>query len=143
MAFKQKPPIFCRLDYFIISDELLNKCIKCSIKPGFKSDHSIVNLSLDFIQQPKGPGYFKFNNSLLLENDFKETIKKHISETVDINKNANPNTLWELIKGTIRNETIRYASTKNKIQNKKEKQLTTDIQNLEKDIETSTNNLTI
>ena len=24
-----KPPFFGRLDYFIVSDELLNKCIKC------------------------------------------------------------------------------------------------------------------
>ena len=67
---------------------------------------------MDFIQQPKGPGYFKLNNTLLLENEYKETIKTHILETVNINKDANPNTLWELVKGTIRNETIKYASTK-------------------------------
>ena len=118
-----KPPIFCRLDYFIVSDDLLNKCIKCKIKPGYKSDHSIVILTIDFIQQPKGPGYFKLNNTLLLENEYKETIKTNIIETVNINKDANPNTLWELVKGTIRNETIKYASTKKKIQNKKEKKI--------------------
>ena len=93
-----KPPIFCRLDYFIISDDLLNKCVKCNIKPGYKSDHSIVILSIEFIQQPKGPGYFKLNNTLLLENDYKEIIKTHILEIVEINKDANPNTLWELLK---------------------------------------------
>ena len=64
-------------------------------------------------------------------------------EIVEINKDANPNTLWELVKGTIRNETIKYASKKNKIQNKKEKQLTSEIYNLEKDIESTLNNLHI
>ena len=56
-------------------------------------------------------------------------------EIVNIKRNASPNVLWELIKGTIRNETIKYASTKNKIQNKTEKQLTAAIINLENDIE--------
>ena len=60
-----------------------------------------------------------------------------------LNKEANPNTLWELVKDTIRNETIKYASKKKQIQNKKENQLTTEICNLEKDIESTSNNLNI
>ena len=134
-----KPPIFCRLDYFLISDDLLNSCIKSNIKHGYRSDHSIVNVLFDFIQQQKGPGYFKLNNSIILDKEYQEIIKKHILETVDINKNANPNTLWELVKGTIRNESIKYASKKKKIQNETENKLIIDIANLEKDIETSLN----
>ena len=39
----------------------------------------------------RGPGYFKLNNSLLLDKDYQETVKKSIAE---INKEAN--TKWEL-----------------------------------------------
>ena len=39
----------------------------------------------------------------------------------EVNKNANPNTLWEILKGSIRNESIKYASYKKKEQNKKGK----------------------
>ena len=54
------------------------------------------------------------NNSVVLHTDYQTKIKNSIKETVDINKNSNPNTLWELIKGTIRNETIKYTTMKKK-----------------------------
>lgn len=41
-----KPPIFCRLDYFFISPNLLNFVTDSIIRPGFKSDRSIVVLKL-------------------------------------------------------------------------------------------------
>ena len=69
----------------------------------------------------RGPGYFKLNNSFLLNDDNQEIIKNSISEIAEINKEANPNTKWELIKGTARNETIKYATYKKKETIKPEK----------------------
>ena len=37
-----KPPIFCRLDYFLISSNLINSTKHSSIKPGYKTDHSLI-----------------------------------------------------------------------------------------------------
>ena len=54
------------------------------------------------------------NNSLLLNPDYQEIIRESINETTTTNADANPNILWELIKGTIRNETIKYAAKKKK-----------------------------
>ena len=68
-------------------------------------------------------GTLQGNNSLVLQPEYQDKILNAIKETVDINKNANPNTLWEIIKGGIRNETIKYASFKKKEHNKKEIQL--------------------
>ena len=62
----------------------------------------------------RGPGYFKLNNSLLLDSEYQQRIKENINDIANINKDANPNTLWEIIKGTIRNETIKYATAKKK-----------------------------
>ena len=73
----------------------------------------MVSISLDLDQIPRGPGYFKLNNSLLLDTSYQTIIKRSISETALINIDSNPNTLWEIIKGNIRNETIRYATIKN------------------------------
>ena len=126
-----KPPIFSRLDYFLISDNLSNCALSCQIKSGYKSDHSLVELNLDFIQQQRGKGYFKLNNSLLLETEYQNTIRKGISDIVEINQGANPNTLWEIIKGTIRNETIKYASIKKKKQNIQEQKIIADIDIIE------------
>ena len=126
-----KPIIFSRLDYFLISDNLSNYTLSCNIKSSYKSDHSLVEISLDFIQQERGRGYFKLNNSLLLENDYQIAIRKGILDTVEINKEANPNTLWEIIKGSIRNETIKFSTIKKKKQNIEEQKYLTDINKIE------------
>ena len=133
-----KPPIFCRLDYFLISENLRNSVVSCKHNIGYKSDHSKVSLNIDLINLTRGPGYFKLNNSLLLDKDYQETVKKNIAEIAEINKEANPNTKWKLIKGTIRNETIKCATYKKKETNKQEKKLTNEINELQNKISEST-----
>ena len=54
-----KPPIFCRLDYFLISENLRNSIVSSRHSIGFKSDHSIVSLNIDLINLTRGPVYFK------------------------------------------------------------------------------------
>ena len=71
-----RPIIFSRLDYFLISDSLLNVINKSEIKPGYYSDHSIINLNIDFVKIEKEPGFFKINNSVILEKDYQDKIKK-------------------------------------------------------------------
>ena len=72
------------------------------------------------------------NNSLLLDEDYKVKIKRSINEITTINKEANPNTLWELIKGTIRNETIKYATFKKKQNTENEIKLINELETLGK-----------
>ena len=88
-------------------------------------------MSIDFHKIPRGPGYFKFNNSLLLDSEYKSIIKRSLTETVTINNEANANVLWEIIKGTIRNETIKYATYKKRKESEQECKLNKDIELLE------------
>ena len=81
-----KPPILCRLDYFLISDNLRNSIFSSRHYIGYKSDHSIVSLNIDLINLTRGPDYFKLNNSLLLDEDYQEIIKNSISEIAEIRK---------------------------------------------------------
>ena len=129
-----KPPIFCRLDYFLISKNIANTVVSCEHNFSYKSDHSIVKLTIDINSYERGPGYFKLNNSLILDNEYQQTIKESIKEIATINKDANPNTLWEIIKGTVRNETIKYASLKKKENLKNEIKYTKDIEQLEREL---------
>ena len=122
-----KPVILSRLDYFLVSHSFLNQISSCKIKPGFMSDHSMISMVLNLNKIERGKGYFKINNSLILQPEYQEKIRNTINETAEINKNANPNTLWEIIKGSIRNESIKYAPYKKKEQNKKESQLIEEI----------------
>ena len=100
-------------------------------------DHSIVTFSMHFTNEQRGPGYFKINNSLLLQSEYQKQIKNTISETATNNVDATPNVLWEVIKGSIRNTTIQYASKMKKENREHEIKLIEDINNLQRDIPTS------
>ena len=54
-----------RLDYFLINFDVFVHLDDCQIVPGYRSDHSGILLKLDFFEQARGKGYWKFNNSLL------------------------------------------------------------------------------
>ena len=127
-----KPTIFCRLDYFLVSSNLVNMITQCKITTGFRSDHSLVYFNLLIDTQSRGPGFFKLNNSVILEQDYQNKIKQSIQEISEINKDCNPNTMWQLIKGTIRNETIKYCSHKKKNTIKTENKIKNEIDILEK-----------
>ena len=115
-----------------MSDCFSNQVCNCKIKPGFMSDHSIMYICLNLNKIERGKGYFKINNSLILQPEYQEMIRTVIGEVAETNKEANPNTLWEVIKGNIRYESIKYASYNKKERNNRENQLIEEI-NLIKD----------
>ena len=81
-----KPPIFCRLDYFLISDNLINNVISCEHGTSYRSDHSPVILNVNLTNIKRGPGYFKLNNSFILDNEYQECIRKNITEITIIKR---------------------------------------------------------
>ena len=36
------------LDFFLVSSELNSKVIDCDIKPGYRTDHSLIDIKFDF-----------------------------------------------------------------------------------------------
>ena len=76
---------------------------------------------------------------MLLNNKYKDIIKKNITE-IAVNRDANSNTLWETIKGTIRNETIKFATHTRKQTRKQEEIIESEILKLQKDILETTDN---
>ena len=93
--------IQCRLDHFFISKQLKNHVKECKILPNIYSDHSAVDLSLSFKESelPRGPGFWKFNNSLLSDINFVELLTFKILMFAKKNKQVNDKGLyWEMIK---------------------------------------------
>ena len=67
---------FARLDYFLISDSLLPYYVeKTEILQSCFSDHSPILLDIDFAKFQRGRGFWKFNNSLLKDQNFVEIVK--------------------------------------------------------------------
>ena len=115
-----------------MSDNLINSVLSCKHKFSYKSDHRVVIVNIDLSNIKRGPGYFKLNYSFFLETKYQENIRKSLTEISTYNVNANPNSLWELIKGTIGNETINYGTLRKKENNKNEVKLTCQIDYLDK-----------
>ena len=63
-----------RLDYFIVSNTLLELTNTCNVLPGYRSDHSIVELNLEFCKFVKEKGIWKFNCSLLKKQDYIDIV---------------------------------------------------------------------
>ena len=92
---------FARLDYFIIPAGLIGLVEIIDIPPGFKSDHSVIQIVIKFENVERGPSYWKFNNTLLAKPAFVDKLKILADEIITLNPINGVNTLdriWELLK---------------------------------------------
>ncbi len=84
-TWRQNSPLKqSRLDFFLISSELNTKLASCDVKPGYRTDHSLVDPQLDFNQIDRGVGDWKFINSLLTDATYVDQVKTTIREIVDM-----------------------------------------------------------
>ena len=114
---RRKPNIQCRLDFFLISTCLYSDVVKTEINPGYKTDHSIITLSLTTQANTRGPGLWKLSTSFLADINFVNEVKKVIKDTIDQykeDKNVDDSLLWEMIKMIIRESSIKYGTRKKK-----------------------------
>ena len=69
-----------RLDFFLISETLMQVIKDSKIIYGYRSDHSFVAVEFEFKKEEKRRNYWKFNSSLLKDyecvKEIKETIRK-------------------------------------------------------------------
>ena len=102
--------VFCRLDFFLISCDLVAQVDKCEISPGFKTDHSAIYISVTPVKEVRGRGFWKFNTSLLHDENYVELIRNCIQENKDLYHNTlDPNTFWDFLKCQMRSVTIKYS----------------------------------
>ena len=139
-----------RLDYFLVSESLLQDLNSADIVPGYRSDHSIVILGLRKDEEPKKRQYWKFNNSLLYDKNYVNIVKETISNVKkqymlpvyntdnldqisdeDIVFIINDQLFFETLLMELRGKSISYASHKKKMENNLEIKLTQEISNLE------------
>ena len=74
-----KPCRASRLDYFLISEDILSLNPKSDILNVYKSDHNMICLNITKSSQKRGKGLWKFNNALLENQDFSDMIRAEIT----------------------------------------------------------------
>ena len=58
---QKSPKVLSRLDFILVSDNLINNCISSKIITGIQSDHSVVSLQFKDGLLSKGKGFWKLN----------------------------------------------------------------------------------
>ena len=111
------------MNFFLISKDLGDLAISCKILNAPETDHSAIFLQLksDELKQDKGPGFWKFNNSLLEDSRYVKKLRENIYECREKYTNVEDLGLkWDLIKMEIRGFTIKYCKIKMKKREKEE-----------------------
>ena len=139
-----------RLDYFLISTELICEVKGCAIKPGYRSDHSLVTLVLRKKEFARDRPFWKFNNSLLTDNEYIQIVKTTIHDitlqyavpvyNIEYLKDMDPDLieytisdqlLFETLLMEIRGRSISYATFKKKKETEEENKLNKMLTQLE------------
>lgn len=129
-----------RIDYFLLSTSLKPFVTYIGYSQTSKSDHSIVNLLLDFNCQEKGPGSWVLNNSVLIDEDYQNGIANLIEEQRNSDLYSTSFLIWwDNLKYAIKSYSQRYCRQKSyqkrekmtKVQFQLEKELSKNYVNAE------------
>ena len=114
-----------RIDYFLLAKNLTKSVKKTEIYPSIAPDHNAIYISLFWsCETPRGPGLWKFNNTLLKDEEYVEWVRQTYSNTLNYYRQVtNKSLLWELIKMEIRNATISYTKYKTKASRDREEEI--------------------
>lgn len=126
-----------RLDFVLASCSLMSGVTKCEVLSTTFSDHSAILFEVDLSTEKRGPGFWKFNDTLLNDKKYKELIQKKIEETMIKNskEKLDPLLSWEMIKNEAIGSTLSYSSLKAKERNKNIEELESKINKLEDDLD--------
>ena len=116
---------FCRLDYWLISDNLHDLVSKVDILASIKTDHSSIVLELEDIQEGyRGPGFWKLNTSLLTRPDYVDMINNELPIWLEeANNLSSTGSKWDWIKFKIKTSSIAYSKKVSKDRKQQEEEL--------------------
>ena len=122
-----------RIDFILVSRPISIEVQNAEIRMSVAPDHKATFLKIDVRSEFKrGPGTWKFNNSLLEDDDFKERISFYYPQIHEKYTDVkDKQLLWELIKMEIRMETIKYSKDKRYKLRKRELTLQKELQDLD------------
>ena len=128
-----------RLDFILVSENLITDIDYVNIEYGYRSDHSMVTLATKGAKLEKAKPFWKFNNSLLSDREYVNVVKSVISQVKEQYRIEDENEcviddqlFLEVLLMEIRGKTISYSSYIKKKRDNKESNLIADINNLER-----------
>ena len=103
--------------------DLCRLVTSCKIIHAAETDHSeiLIHFKIKITNQRKGPGFWKFNNSLLKDEKHINKLQKYLDRYKDKYKDVKDQGLqWDLPKMEIRGFTVMYSKSKAKARKNEE-----------------------
>ena len=122
-----------RIDFFLMAKNLTKSVKNTEIYPSIAPDHNAIYISLSWVNEtPRGPGFWKFNNTLLKDENYVATVWETYTNTLRYYEQvSDKRLLWELIKMEIRNTTISYTKHKAKMSRDRAKDIRQQLEQLD------------
>ena len=122
-----------RIDFFLMAKNLTKSVRKTEIYPSVAPDHKAIYISLSCVNKtPRGPGFWKFNNTLLKDESYVSIVRETYTNTLRYYEQvSDKRLLWELIKMEIRNTTISYTKHKAKMSRDRAKDIRQQLEQLD------------
>jgi exonuclease III len=100
-----------RLDYWLISTHMIYDLTNVDIEPGFRSDHSLIEINFKSSKETKrGPSYWRFNSNLLSNITYTTYMNNRIDEIMEKHKDIGDKGLkWDVVKMEIRSSTVCFS----------------------------------
>ena len=125
-----------RIDFFLVAKNLTQHVKKSQIYPSIAPDHRAIYISLSWTtEKSRGPGLWKFNNTLLKDEHYVSKIRETYSRTRAFYSNlADARLLWEMLKMETRAATIAYSKKKAKATTNRELEIRRQLEILDRNI---------
>ena len=139
---QKSPPVFCRLDNWLISDNLRDFVELTEIIPAVRTDHDAISLELGQLENElKGPGNWKMSCSLLDDEEYEDDIARMIPLGTAYGQKefTDDRIKWDWIKYNIRACAIQYSKRKAKERGKKELDLQEELSRARSKLENNPN----
>ena len=122
-----------RIDFFLIAKDLTVYMKKSEILPAIAPDDNAIFISLTLPNKsPRGPGFWKFNNTLLKDSQYIDKIHNTFTQARKYYGHLTDKRLfWEMIKMDIRSATITYSKNKSKSIRNRERELIRKLDHLD------------
>lgn len=95
-----------------------------------QSDHSIITVKVNRTQEARGPGLWRFNTSLLANDEFIDQISEFLANWTPPKELNDPCVIWDWLKFEIKNFVIKFS----KNNHSQEKQTIKDLQDQLQDL---------
>ncbi len=127
--FSARHKSFSRIDFLFTSPQLFQKINDASLLPIALSDHKGVLCSATVGCLSKRAARWRFNTTLLKNEDYKSQLLSQLKDFLDFNLGSvdDPRILWNAVKGFIRSNAICFASNLRKARTAKLQALEADL----------------